>query len=79
MNVPVYAPPTLKKLWQDRVNETPDKNFLIENDKKYTYKEAWKNMWNELTEEERNIIMTELPNFDKDIFKEITGIEVNED
>ncbi|MEL4236411.1 AMP-binding protein [Lactobacillus amylovorus] len=39
MNVPVYAPPTLKKLWQDRVNETPDKNFLIENDKKYTYKE----------------------------------------
>ena len=47
--------------------------------KKYTYKEAWKNMWNELTEEEKDIIMTELPNFDKDIFKEITGIEVNED
>ena len=46
--------------------------------KKYTYKEAWKNMWNELTEEEKDIIMTELPNFDKDIFKEITGIDVDE-
>ena len=46
--------------------------------KKYEYKEACKNMWNELTEEERNIIMTELPNFDKDIFKEITGIDVDE-
>ena len=47
--------------------------------KKYTYKEAWKNMWNELTEEEKDIIMTELPNFDKDIFKEITGIDVDKD
>ena len=46
--------------------------------KEYTYKEAWKNMWKELTKEERNIIMTELPNFDKDIFKEITGIDVDE-
>ena len=47
--------------------------------KKYTYKEAWKNTWKELTKEERNIIMTELPNFDKDIFKEITGIDVDKD
>ena len=47
--------------------------------KKYTYKEAWKNTWKELTEEEKEVIVTELPNFDKDIFKEITGIEVNED
>ena len=46
--------------------------------KKYEYKEACKNMWNELTEEEKDIIMTELPNFDKDIFKEITGIDVDE-
>ena len=46
--------------------------------KKYTYKEAWKNIWKELTEEEKDIIMTELPNFDKDIFKEITGIDVDE-
>ena len=44
--------------------------------KKFTFEEACKNMWNCLTEEEKNIVMTKLPNFDKDIFKEITGIEV---
>ena len=46
--------------------------------KKYEYKEACKNMWNELTEEKK-IVITELPNFDKEIFKEITGIDVQED
>ena len=39
MNVPMYSPPTLKKLWQERIYETPTKTFIIENDKKYTYKE----------------------------------------
>ena len=43
--------------------------------KTYTYKEACQNMWNKWSEDERNLIM-KLPNFDKEIFKEITGIEV---
>ncbi len=37
--------------------------------------EAWSNMWHNLSEERRNVFLT-LPNFDKDKFKVITGIEV---
>ena len=32
--------------------------------------------WDGLTKERKNIVMS-LPNFDKNIFKEITGIDVN--
>ena len=32
--------------------------------------------WDGLTRENKDIVMS-LPNFDKDIFKEITGIDVN--
>lgn len=40
-----------------------------------TFKEMYKDMWDSLTDEEKKIIMS-IPNFDVDIFKEITGIEV---
>ena len=43
--------------------------------KKRTYKEAWQIMWNSWTKEQQDSIK-KLPNFDKDMFKEITGIEV---
>ncbi|MCP8337717.1 hypothetical protein NMG03_01250 [Clostridioides difficile] len=43
--------------------------------KVFTFEEMCKNMWDSLTEEEKKIIM-EIPNFDRGIFKEITGIEV---
>ncbi|MEL1074598.1 hypothetical protein VXC70_14540 [Clostridioides difficile] len=43
--------------------------------KVFTFEEMCKNMWDSLTDEEKKIIM-EIPNFDKKIFKEITGIEV---
>ena len=43
--------------------------------KKRTYHEAWQMMWNSWTKEQQNSIK-KLPNFDEDIFKEITGIEV---
>ena len=46
--------------------------------KKYTYKEACANWWNKYTDDEKRIIMT-IPNFDADIFKEITGIDVHGD
>lgn len=45
--------------------------------KKFEFKEACSNMWRNLTEEEKNKVITELPNFDAEIFKEITGIDVN--
>ena len=41
----------------------------------YSYQEACKNWWENMTKENRKIIMS-IPNFDADIFKEITGIEV---
>ena len=44
--------------------------------KKYTYKEAWNNLWNEISDDEKNKIMN-IPNFDSCIFKEITGIDIN--
>ena len=43
--------------------------------KAYTYKEACQRMWDGFTKTERNKIK-KLPNFNKEIFKEITGIEV---
>ena len=46
--------------------------------KVFDFKEACKNMWNNLTEEEKNKVITELPNFDADKFNLITGIDINE-
>ena len=46
--------------------------------KVFEFKEACKNMWNNLTKEEKNKVITELPNFDADKFNLITGIDINE-
>ena len=43
--------------------------------KTYTYKEAWANWWDKLSDENKAIIQ-QIPNFDKEVFKDITGIEV---
>nr|DAQ28906.1 MAG TPA: hypothetical protein [Caudoviricetes sp.] len=43
--------------------------------KTYGYKEAWENAWDKMTGSERESVKT-LPNFDPDIFYEITGIRV---
>lgn len=43
--------------------------------KTYSYKEACKNWWDKYTDEEKSVIKS-MPNFDKDKFKQITGIEV---
>ena len=44
---------------------------------KHIEKETGRQMWwNELSDEEKDIVM-QLPNFDKGIFKEITGIDAN--
>lgn len=43
--------------------------------KEYTYKEACANWWSDMSKENKKIILS-MPNFDKEIFKEITGIEV---
>ena len=45
--------------------------------KELSYKKAWRNMWNHINDKEKEVF-TLLPNFDKDIFKEITGIDIEE-
>ena len=40
-----------------------------------SYKEAWAKWWDDLSEEDKQTIQ-EIPNFDPEIFKDITGIEV---
>lgn len=44
----------------------------------YDYKEAWKRAWDGTTEEDRELLY-KLPNFDKEVFKKISGIDVDED
>ena len=39
------------------------------------YKDAWREMWDKLNEGEKAAVKA-LPNFDSDIFYEITGIKV---
>lgn len=46
--------------------------------KSYTYEEACANWWKRLTKKDKQTIM-EIPNFDKEIFKEITGIDVDKE
>lgn len=43
----------------------------------YTYEKAWQNSWDKLTDDEKQAVK-EIPNFDPEVFKEITGIDVNE-
>lgn len=45
--------------------------------KKYSFKEACANWWGKLTKENRKIIQS-IPNFDPEIFFEITGIDLRE-
>jgi hypothetical protein len=43
----------------------------------YTYKEAWANFWRETDEENRQKFLN-LPNFDAEVFYEITGVDVRD-
>lgn len=42
------------------------------------YKEAWRLSWNKATDEDRRKVL-KLPNWDNDIFREITGIDVEKE
>ena len=44
--------------------------------KTFTYEEAWANFWRDTDEDNRQKIL-DLPNFDAEIFKEITGIDID--
>ena len=44
--------------------------------KTFTYEEAWANYWRDTNDEDRQRVLN-LPNFDPEVFKEITGIDVD--
>lgn len=44
--------------------------------KTFTYKEAFRKSWDATTDEDRRLVL-DLPNFDNDIFLEISGIDVH--
>jgi hypothetical protein len=46
--------------------------------KEYSYKEAFRNSWDKATIEDRKKIL-KCPNFDNDVFFEISGIDVNKE
>lgn len=50
------------------------KTYVVE---EYTFEEACQNWWNNMTNKDKELIKG-MPNFDAEIFKEITGIEVQE-
>lgn len=43
--------------------------------KTFTYEEAWANFWKDTDEENRQKFLN-LPNFDSEVFKQITGIDI---
>lgn len=65
--------------WMDMTKEerlnNPKAQITGEYLRTFDYKEAWSNLWKTLLEEEKNSFKT-LPNFDEEIFKDITGIEI---
>jgi len=46
--------------------------------KVFKYKEAWSKAWDSATDKDKKLLYA-LPNFDAEIFKEISGIDVNND
>ena len=58
--------------------EDEDKALIGGYLKTYTMEEAWANWWSKLTDKNKEIIKS-IPNFDAEIFKEITGIEVKKE
>ena len=67
--------------WNDMTDEEKKENPTAKDTDGYLktmeYKEAWKEYWNRASETDKEWFMN-LPNFSAEIFKEITGIDVNE-
>lgn len=57
--------------------EYPDFVLNFELHPNKTYKESWEYFWNDRTENDIELLFN-MPNFDPDIFKEITGIYTND-
>lgn len=69
--------PTIWVQWEAMSKTERERYPLCEASGGYTksvsMKEAWANFWHNLTDEDKNHF-TSLPNFDANVFEEITGI-----
>ena len=60
---------------EEEMKDSPIRQAIQGYLKQYTFEEACLNWWDSLSSECKELIKT-MPNFDKEIFKQITGIEV---
>ena len=60
---------------EEEMKDSPIRQAIQGYLKQYTFEEACLNWWDSLNSECKELIKT-MPNFDKEIFKQITGIEV---
>lgn len=74
-NFPLNKWVSEEKMAEDEKEEHPEYKKTGGYLKTLTYQEAWAIMWENFHNKEKEAIM-KLPNFDKDVFKEITGIKV---
>ena len=73
LNVWVYASDMTDQEKKDHKGWEITNGYL----KTLSYKEAWQEGWKNATQEQKDWYKS-FPNFDAEIFKEITGIDVNE-
>ena len=62
---------------EEEMKDSPIRQAIQGYLKKYTFEEACQNWWNGMSNKDKKLIKG-MPNFDAEIFKEITGIEVQE-
>lgn len=60
--------------------KTNNPNFYVAGGylKTKDYKQAWRDSWDEASDEDRRLILG-LPNFDADVFLDISGIDVKKE
>ena len=82
-NCRVFNKDVTKKEYEKIQNDLNIKLKLTEWNEKtkllnvYSYTDAWNNWWNSASKKDKESI-TKLKQFDAEIFKEITGIDINE-
>jgi hypothetical protein len=69
---------TLSDMTEQEKIDNPSCEIIGGYSKPIDYKEAWRKAWNSATDEDKELLYA-LPNFDAEVFKEISGIDVNKE
>lgn len=70
-NNQIFNTQVTKQEWDEALNSLPE----IKLDIKDGYEKGWRKWWSEASKKDKDAILN-LPHFNKDIFKGITGIDV---